>query len=45
MFERRSQRALFVKAAEGVKYSAVAAVINTARGVRNHRVALMPLKL
>ncbi len=42
VFERRGDRVLFVKAADSVEYSAVAAVIDTAHGVQIDRVALMP---
>jgi biopolymer transport protein ExbD len=42
VFERRGERVLFVKAADSVEYSAVAAAIDTAHGVRIDRVALMP---
>ena len=42
VFERRGERVLFVKAADSVEYSAVAAVIDTAHGVQIDRVALMP---
>jgi biopolymer transport protein TolR len=42
VFERRAERVLFVKAADSVEYSAVAAAIDTAYGVKIDRVALMP---
>jgi biopolymer transport protein ExbD len=42
VFERREERVLFVKAADSVEYSAVAAAIDTAHGVKLDRVALMP---
>ncbi len=42
VFERRGERVLFVKAADAVEYSAVAAAIDTAYGVKIDRVALMP---
>jgi biopolymer transport protein ExbD len=42
VFERRSEHVLFVKAADSVEYSAVAAAIDTAHGVQIDRVALMP---
>jgi biopolymer transport protein ExbD len=42
IFERRGERVLFVKAAESVEYSAVAAAIDTAHGASIDRVALMP---
>ena len=41
VFERRGEHVLFVKAADNVEYSAVAAVIDTAHGVKIDRVALM----
>jgi len=42
VFERRAEHVLFVKAADSVEYSAVAAAIDTAHGVNIDRVALMP---
>lgn len=42
VFERRGEHVLFVKAADSVEYSAVAAAIDTAHGVKIDRVALMP---
>jgi biopolymer transport protein ExbD len=43
VFERRAEHVLFfVKAADSVEYSAVAAVIDTAHGISIDRVALMP---
>jgi biopolymer transport protein ExbD len=42
LFERRSERVLFLKAADTVEYSAVAAAIDTAHEVSIDRVALMP---
>jgi biopolymer transport protein ExbD len=42
VFERRGERVLIVKAADSVEYSAVAAAIDTAYGVKIDRVALMP---
>jgi biopolymer transport protein ExbD len=42
VFERRGERVLFVKAADGLEYSVVAAAIDTARGAQIERVALMP---
>lgn len=42
VFERREEQVLFVKAADSVEYSAVAAAIDTAHGVKIDRVALMP---
>ena len=42
VFERRAEQVLFVKAADSVEYSAVAAAIDTAHGVNIDRVALMP---
>jgi len=42
VFERSGERILYVKGAENVEYSAVAAAIDTAHGVRIDRVALMP---
>jgi biopolymer transport protein ExbD len=42
VYERRGERVLFVKAAAGLEFAVVAAVIDTARGVNIDRVALMP---
>jgi biopolymer transport protein ExbD len=42
VFDRRGERVLFVKAADGLEYSAVAAAIDTAHDVEIDRVALMP---
>jgi biopolymer transport protein ExbD len=42
VFERRGDRVLYVKAADSIEYSAVAAAIDAAHGVRIDRVALMP---
>jgi len=42
VFERRGERVLFVKGADSIEYSVVAAVIDVAHGVRIDRVALMP---
>lgn len=42
VFERRAEHVLFVKGAENVEYSAVAAAIDTAHGVKIDRIALMP---
>ena len=42
IFERRGEQVLFVKGAENVEYSAVAAAIDTAHGAKIDRVALMP---
>jgi biopolymer transport protein ExbD len=42
VFERRGEHVLFVKAADSVEYSAVAAAIDTVYGVKIDRVALMP---
>jgi biopolymer transport protein ExbD len=42
VFERRGDRVLFVKAADGLDYSVVAAAIDTAHAVQIDRVALMP---
>jgi biopolymer transport protein ExbD len=41
VFARRGERVLFVKGADSVEYSAVAAAIDTAHGVKIDRVALM----
>ena len=42
VYERRGNRVLFVKAADSLEYSVIAAAIDTAHGVRIDRVALMP---
>jgi biopolymer transport protein TolR len=42
VFERRGQRVLFVKGAESLEYSVVAAAIDIAHGAGIDRVALMP---
>ena len=42
VFERRGERVLYVKAADTIEYSVVAAAIDVAHGVRIDRVAFMP---
>jgi biopolymer transport protein TolR len=42
VFARRQERVLFVKGADTLEYSTVAAAIDTAHGARIDRVALMP---
>ncbi len=42
VFERRGERVLFVKAADSLEYSVVAAAIDPAHGVSIDRLALMP---
>jgi biopolymer transport protein ExbD len=42
IFERRSERVLFIKAADTLDYSVIATAIDTAHGAKIDRVALIP---